>query len=43
MHKHLIDQGFLKYVEERRKIGKPLRSMAAMSGRGFAERMTRNW
>ena len=24
IHKHLIDQGFLKYVEERRKIGKPL-------------------
>ena len=24
MHKHLIDQGFLQYVEQRRKIGKPL-------------------
>jgi hypothetical protein len=23
-HKHLIDQGFLQYVEQRRKIGKPL-------------------
>jgi hypothetical protein len=23
IHKHLIEQGFLKYVEERRKIGKP--------------------
>jgi len=24
IHKHLIDQGFLQYVEQRRKIGKPL-------------------
>ena len=24
IHKHLIEQGFLKYVEERRRIGKPL-------------------
>jgi integrase len=24
IHKHLVEQGFLKYVEERRRIGKPL-------------------
>lgn len=24
IHKHLIEQGFLKYVEERRRMGKPL-------------------
>jgi hypothetical protein len=24
VHKHLIDQGLLEYVEERRRIGKPL-------------------
>jgi integrase len=24
VHKHLLEQGFLQYVEERRKIGKPL-------------------
>jgi integrase len=24
VHKHLVEQGFLKYVEERRRIGKPL-------------------
>jgi hypothetical protein len=24
IHKHLVEQGFLEYVEERRKIGKPL-------------------
>jgi integrase len=24
IHKHLIEQGFLKYVEDRRQIGKPL-------------------
>jgi len=24
IHKHLREQGFLKYVEERRRIGKPL-------------------
>jgi hypothetical protein len=24
IHKHLIEQGFQKYVEERRRIGKPL-------------------
>jgi integrase len=36
IHKHLRDQGFLEYVEERRKIGKPLfyEPRRARGGRG---------
>jgi integrase len=36
IHKHLIEQGFLKYVEERRRMGKPLFYEPARSRGGKA-------